>query len=481
MKKQTFLCATLFALLGSSLMFSCTDETLSTVEKASTKSSSPTSTFSTEAIDSMMHYYTLAVAKAAQSEEFRITLKKMALQQFDGDYDILASTLHKQTLPSSQTTIQDLIASCYDQLSNGYKGMNGNVLIDVLVTALPNLQLSIPVNCEEWNAETYTPHAIHLPLKMKESTTTITAYDAMGMGLTVSTMQDPPVPYIIVSESERVDRDGKLIKTISGVWKSDTSNLSYATPSYLKINYAGINKLQIEWENVEGNHGYKVFRNDPTSASGGFELIYTAEQNENQIIDTALTTGVYYTYTVRAIGADGTLSGYSQTGSWYAAERTIGEKTTVGSIRFSSKSALNKHEFWLRGRPEIVMKVYAGNGQSEAQLIRSVCSPEPEPSRDEIANGWYGCNIEVANWDPNTKNNCWLFSWSERDNSALEEISVNINTTCKINEVWSIGAGLGLKFKIPQGGDMGSYEIDFWDPKGKAVDLNTRFLFRMDI
>ena len=159
----------------------------------------------------LIENYAKILSSSLGNPELRKAIKTEALLKFDGDNDILVSKLHSMTLASSNRNIESIIrSSAVTTKSNGYLGS----ITDAIHEQFPNLQVAVPVHCDEWDTENYTPLVAYLPFDYNEDEAThIKAFDQQGNEYLLSTEEEPNVPVIVVSISERVDENGNLIYT----------------------------------------------------------------------------------------------------------------------------------------------------------------------------------------------------------------------------------------------------------------------------
>lgn len=103
--------------------------------------------------------YAQMLAASLDNSDLRKEIKKEACHMFDGDYDILANRIGNIQLAKENRSVRELMAnSCIitrSQLS-GFAG-NHDELISEIQRTFPNLQVSVPVHCEEWDTENFVP------------------------------------------------------------------------------------------------------------------------------------------------------------------------------------------------------------------------------------------------------------------------------------------------------------------------------------
>ena len=338
--------------------------------------------------------------------------------------------------------------------------------------------IAIPVNCDEWDPTTFIPRVIPVYLNFDEKNSkSIETFNSEWVMSTVSLEQEPNIPFVVIGVSERVGVKGDLLYT-SRTFKGNEGNAqSPSTPTNLVINYGNnSNELLLEWPDVDNEFGYQIYRYTQGESNS---LIATTSVNTNFYIDNTVEANKRYTYMVRSIDSQGNPSGFSSSVSWYGSDRIPGNTLTLGDIKFDSKSDLKEFESWIRGRPEIVLRVYSGLGINSSAEIRYINWIEPQPERDEICKDWWACNIDIDSWYPETKGQIWTFSWSERDNFETKQITLTPSATYKdTSGRFQIGVSPSVTFNITKHSDMGHIAVDYWDEKNKEYNLGSGFRFR---
>lgn len=79
--------------------------------------------------------------------------------------------------------------------------------------------------------------------------------------------------------------------------------INVATPAMSSIKISGRNKIIFSWKQVKGVAGYRVYRK---TGNSGWKAVKTLTGSKNvTFTDTKVSTGVSYTYTVRAYRKSG--------------------------------------------------------------------------------------------------------------------------------------------------------------------------------
>ena len=132
---------------------------------------------------------------ATSSESFRKELKSEALTEYYDDYLLKQSTLKSgkadnQIIKLLKHYLKDLD---FDKLQK-------------LVDKIPNYEVSVPVNAEEWDEENYQPLIAFIPSDFNEKIhKKIKAFDNTGKTVWLNTELDPELPVILIRPKEDID------------------------------------------------------------------------------------------------------------------------------------------------------------------------------------------------------------------------------------------------------------------------------------
>lgn len=296
----------LFILLICTLMYNCTDDSTFTydeTEKLELRNSS------SQDVD----YRNLAkvVSKAVNdNSEFRCLLKAKALEQFDGDYDILVSQIKDKVIQtqSGSISVKIFLGSIYRSLeisqyregrpystigitSDGITSTND--IIEYICSIYPLVQISIPKNIDNWDCDSYIPPCVFIPTDYNEGTTkTFEGYNNNNP-ISVDAVNAPTNPVIVVSDNER-SRSSKVLKIadVDIVLSGNTSATG----------------ISLTWEidnpNDDDITGYRIYRK--TLTSNNFELLFENNGEENKVYnDNSVSSLENYFYYVKAYNAVG--------------------------------------------------------------------------------------------------------------------------------------------------------------------------------
>ena len=132
-------------------------------------------------INDAIEDFALIVAHSLQDKEFREFYKFEAMKKFDGDFDILYSNVKDSYVggKSLHARISEIATDIKKSTELSFKTEFSSV--DELVSKVPKLQIAIPVNCKEWNTNSFIPPVACLNSEMKKQAVThIKAYERDG-------------------------------------------------------------------------------------------------------------------------------------------------------------------------------------------------------------------------------------------------------------------------------------------------------------
>lgn len=181
------------------------------------------------------------VAGALKDVEVRRAIKAEALKQFDGDYDILYSRFAGFAFPNGEK-FSDKLAKSF-ALANGRTAGEAAAKLKQISSILPLLNISVPVNIDQWDVESSQPLVVFRPVNFSEKTTkTVKAIDGKGNIVTLSAEVAPKVPVIVVGLNERVDDKGEVK---SGFLPAETT---VKNGRVAKANYEEYDRWENYWE-----------------------------------------------------------------------------------------------------------------------------------------------------------------------------------------------------------------------------------------
>lgn len=330
----------------------------------------------------------------------------------------------------------------------------------------PNLQISVPVLCENWDTENFIPLVAFIPVDYDEKThKEVTAYDINGKEYILSTLEEPNYPVIVVGISERVDINGNMYDYSETVTQTqDKYKIIPGTPASISLRHGIANTLILEWSDVLDDNGYEIWR---MSNNSNFVLIATTTINDNNYLDANLVGGTKYWYKVRSINNDG-YSAWSQIITTTASPRNEGELLKIQRMKFTT-NALQAVESWISGAPELRLRVVKGS-ESGASFVFTSGMIEPN-HRDDIRDKWWYFNVTVCDWYTSVFGTVLNFDWREEDSKFIYEFNVTGSYEDK-KDNGSIKAGGSLNIKSNPGADcVGNTTVFWWDPRNKIYDI----------
>ena len=439
--------------------------------------------FSVQEKNGLIEDFSKILASAVGDVELRKLVKEEAQYRFDGDYNILSKKLMIRELAAKQMRVQDFLAaqntsatlkSVRKSTKVGNTAENNSIeeLVETIQKAIPNLQVSVPVHCDEWDAEEYVPLVAFLPFDYDERTATeITAYDTKGNEHVLSLLEDPDIPVIVVSRSERVDENGNSIAGIGESFFDPNDLTAIATraipsaPSNISLSHGIARQLMLEWNDVNGETGYEVHRQTETEA---WRKVADLGMNNNNYFDNNLTAGKKYWYRIRSKNTEGN-SAWSPIYATTASERRDTEWLKIDKMKFST-SALKAAEKWASGAPELRLRVVTGSATGQASCVYTSGVLEASRRKD-IENKWWNKTVQILTWDTNYYGTVLTFEWREED--WEDNVSFSINASYE-NKLAGGAVQFGGKVDIPtnKGGyKIGTMQVMWWHPKNQNYNL----------
>lgn len=193
--------------------------------------------------ESDLHYEIELLAKALslnlESLEFRRMLKSLAMEQFDGDYDILLSSIFD---------IQEFASEVHFAYAskNNISLIEAESHLNLLIAQYPLLNVSVPIFCETWDVTEFVPPVAPIPQGIEEDNAIpILGYYSDGRVDTFSVLFPPDHTVIAIGLNERggrpitdtgieeensVTRGARVDGASLGLWQINIPNLNQIEP-----------------------------------------------------------------------------------------------------------------------------------------------------------------------------------------------------------------------------------------------------------
>ncbi len=453
--------------LGLLLMVGCSNDESLQKEPVSTVTD-PDVVFKNK----LLNDYAVVLARAVQQKELRTVIRNRAMQRFDGDFDVLVNRLESEQLLQPGATVKDYLKELQTDprlRSLGVVNVDSDYL--KISTFIPNVQVSVPIHCEQWDASNFVPLVAVLPYDYVEKPgNVITAYDAEGKAYRLSADEEPGFPVLVVGRSERVDEQGQMksvgfrpIVQKSCALSSVTDLAEY--PEKLLLTHGNSRSLLLEWTDVADDAGYEIWR---MTGSTMFQLVAQTTMNDNSFVDVNLTANQKYWYKVRAIKAGG-YSSWSPVMATTASNRSDNEWLKIRRMKFSA-SALKAVEGWISGAPEIRLRVVQG---SEGGATNVYTSGMLEPNnRGDICDTWWNKDVTIFAWSTNVYGTVLTFDWREED--WLQNVDFPLTGSYEDKQSGgTVKVGGSILIKNDPGDDViGNTSVMWWQEKSQIYDLS---------
>ena len=286
--------------------------------------------------NSDLELLTSVVQKALiNSSDFRKQLKTEVLLQRDGDYDMILKKAVNGDVRTdvsglrSSFSIREVLNDSYCRLNNVKSNLlrstnetTSGSYIDDLIAKYPLLQISIPVNAENWNADSEVPVITFIPFDKKDMDgKPFVGYKANGDTIMLSGKTPPTFPVIVIGLNERegeyynnepVKNETSAIKKMTiiivqgGVVVPDPTNLTCTAASTgIALSWA-----KATTATTSNTQGYFIYRK--AAGETTFEpYASTSNLSNTTYIDENVTTGLLYSYYICGYFFNVSLNGYS--------------------------------------------------------------------------------------------------------------------------------------------------------------------------
>jgi hypothetical protein len=175
------------------------------------------------------------LAAALGERQIRHLVKQEVGKKFDGDFDVLYREVANHKIGSVRTFRQAL-GSAVGQVRKRQGKLASQDMtlqdLDYYATALPQLQISMPVGFDDWDVESTVPLVAYVPAGVDDNDLKeIEAFDANGRRHLLDAQIEPDFPVVIIGLNERTDRNGYLrrefVQSRSGSTDIETMTLAF--------------------------------------------------------------------------------------------------------------------------------------------------------------------------------------------------------------------------------------------------------------
>lgn len=426
-------------------------------------------------VNMVIEQYGRLVSKALLNPGFRGELKKAVMEKFDGDYDVLAINLKPDSL-QVYSGMAEILKNTYNESLMGEYGKTYDEFLSNTFGIIPNLQISVPVNCDNWNTSSYMPYVLPLHIDQKEGKgVKVQAFNGSGEICMFDMGEEPSVPVVVVSISERVDEKLRFKKYLG--YSFTPMDSTPPVPTELSIDRIYGGELQLHWSDVAGELGYRVLKK---AGPGDFVEIATTNANQNYYVDDEAVPGVWNQYMICSYNENGNSSVMKYLGK-HASYRDVGTDLKLSSIRFDDEDELELYEAWARGCPELRLYIIGGNESTNSAVQVGRSNVLEPPSRKSIydSDGWSPNNvIVVENWTTGSHGDILTFFWLEEDGGSSATLNIEAKVEASLDSLFGgiLGGYVTLEYKMPinfedNDDTIGTRDVYFWDPLTKEYSI----------
>ena len=251
-----------------------------------------------------MRDFALAVSNAmTQSKDFQNLIKNESLKMFDGEYNVLLSSIMDRPVCMDYTagslrsgeeyTVTTLLEDYYLSTNQSNLRSASSSSIADLSAKYPNLQVSVPVHADKLDAN-IVPPITFIPDNYEDGITRyVTGYNPDGSIKIIDAFIAPDEAVIVVNQNERMVLKAKR-PTLLDDGKSIPNAPKNLTATQTK------NSIVLHWDrsDLSSITGYKIYRKGPSESQ--FSLIRIQnDRYDTTLNDENLKNGATYFYQVR--------------------------------------------------------------------------------------------------------------------------------------------------------------------------------------
>lgn len=186
-----------------------------TTAEESAASASRSTTYSDAEVNKSLDSMARLFAAAVTDENLRRQIHDGAAKRFDGDTNVLYSTL------SNTSDVRPALATVYSQRQR-VQLSDALSAVDRMASEIPRFQVAVPARFDAWDPASFTPLVGYMPEGVEDTELkTIIAYDANGRAHELDAQVAPTRPVIVLGVNERTDDSGMLLESKSTATDSD--------------------------------------------------------------------------------------------------------------------------------------------------------------------------------------------------------------------------------------------------------------------
>lgn len=222
-----------------------------------------------------------------ESDQLRGLIKSEALQQFDGDYDVLFSKIKDKAI--NGMALKDYLEAIYIRIGLGRGNTNSINSIDDLVLEYPNIQISCPVSADDWDEINYVPIVTFIPEDFNEGVTTTIEGFNNNQSIDVDAVTPPTEPVLVIGICERMSAPPPPMESPDVTIDLIASTSATGTTLLWTV------------DNPSGDFisGYRIYRK--TLFQNNFTLLYDNIDKDNKVYnDNSVAALENYFYYVKA-------------------------------------------------------------------------------------------------------------------------------------------------------------------------------------
>ncbi|MDX2249335.1 MAG: hypothetical protein SF052_21275 [Bacteroidia bacterium] len=162
----------------------------------------------TISVDESVTILAKALAKTIQREDARLTIRKLALEMRDADYDILLSWIEYEKMQNGENFIDVLLENI--ALTQSISVDEAKYFYLSLKDKVPNLHIAVRINEDQWDASSFIPLVACEKQNNRYEKDLVLAFDINGKEYFLSSAETPSHTTLVVGFNERVNEKGEV-------------------------------------------------------------------------------------------------------------------------------------------------------------------------------------------------------------------------------------------------------------------------------